>query len=262
MRQAVRSVVAGDGSPTDRFDISGPADAPPIVFVHGTRLSRMMWTAQVAHLAGDFRVITIDLPSHGRRIGEPFTLEGAADDLGSIIDQAAGGRAVVVGLSLGGYVAMTLAARRPGKVRGLVVAGATLGPIGPAAVPFRLLAAALGLAGGRAADGFSRRFFRARYPAAIAEPILGGGFSSAGGAVALRAIAGQRFRPSLAAYPGPVLLLDGVWDLLFRPGGRAFAAAARDVRRVRLQGAAHLSNLDSPIAFSEAVRRFSSDIGA
>lgn len=251
-------VPAGDG---DGPDVAGPADAPPIVLVHGTRLSRTMWTAQVARLAGDFRVITPDLPGHGRRTGEPFTLAGAADDLASTIDEAAGGRAIVVGLSLGGYVAMTLAARRPDSVRGLVIAGATLDPVGLAAIPFGVLASALAWRDGRAADRFSRWFFRARYPAAIADPVVDGGFSSAGGAAALRAIAGRRFRPALAAYPGPVLLLDGAWDLLFRPGGRGFAAATRDVRRVRLRGAAHLSNLDSPAGFSEAVRRFARDVG-
>jgi pimeloyl-ACP methyl ester carboxylesterase len=41
-----------------------------------------------------------------------------------------------------------------------------------------------------------------------------------------------------------------------RPGARAFAAVATDVRRVRFRGASHLANLDRPAAFNGAVRRF------
>ncbi len=83
--------------------VSGPPGAPSIVFVHSTRLTGAMWAAQQAELSGEFRTIAIDLPAHGARAGEPFTLEGAGDVLAAAIrDHATGGRAVVVGLSLGG----------------------------------------------------------------------------------------------------------------------------------------------------------------
>ena len=121
--------------------VAGPPDAPSIVFVHGTRLTGAMWAAQQAELSGEFRTIAIDLPAHGARAGEPFTLEGAADVLADTIrDHATAGRAVVVGLSLGGYVAMALAAREPALVRGLVVSGATAEPIGARSWPFLALA--------------------------------------------------------------------------------------------------------------------------
>ena len=56
-----------------------------------------MWAAQQAELSGEFRTIAIDLPAHGARAGEPFTLEGAADVLSAAIrDHATDGRAVVV----------------------------------------------------------------------------------------------------------------------------------------------------------------------
>ena len=92
--------------------------------------------------------------------------------------------------------------------------------------------------------------------AAIADPIIAGGFHSTGASTALRALVGERFAPRLASYPGPVLIVNGELDVLFRLGARRFAAAARDARRVRLRGATHLANLDRPDAFNEAVRRF------
>ncbi len=99
-------------------------------------------------------------------------------------------------------------------------------------------------------------FFRTRFPAGIADPIVAGGFWSTAGAEALRSLVGERFAPRLAAYPGPTLILNGAYDLPFRLTADTFARVARQPRRVRLAGATHLANLDRPAAFSEAVRRF------
>jgi pimeloyl-ACP methyl ester carboxylesterase len=235
----------------------GPSGAPAIVFVHGTRLTRSAWAGQLDGLGGEFRAIALDLPAHGTRADETFTLERATDLLADTIrDHASGGRAVVVGLSLGGYVAMALAARQPERVRGLVLAGATAEPVGVGSLPYRALAVVLDRFDGPRLSRLNAWFFRTRYPAEIAEPIVAGGFWSKGGATALRELFGQRFVPRLAAYSGPTLILNGEWDLLFRLSAGTFADAAADARRVRLAGALHLSNLDRPAAFNEAVRRF------
>ena len=242
------------------YEVAGPADAPSIVFVHATRLTRGMWAAQVAGLSDAFRVITLDMPGHGTRSRERFTLDAAADSVARVIDEAAGGRAVVVGLSLGGYVAMHLAERAPDAIRGLVLAGATAEPNGIRKAPYRALALAMDLLDGHGLDALNRWFFRTRFPAGIAEPIVAGGFWATGGAAALRSLAGHRFLPSLAAYPGPTLILNGEFDVPFRLGQRDFAAAAQDARIVRLAGATHLSNLDRPAAFNLAVRRFAEEL--
>jgi pimeloyl-ACP methyl ester carboxylesterase len=243
--------------------VAGPPDAPSIVFVHGTRLTGAMWAAQQAELSGEFRTIAIDLPAHGARAGEPFTLGGAADVLADTIrEHATAGRAVVVGLSLGGYVAMALAAREPALVRGLVVSGATAEPIGARSWPFLALATLMDRIELGLFDRINATFFRARYPPHIAEPIIAAGFWPKGGAQALRAIAGERFLPRLAAYPGPTLIINGELDVIFRPSAPTFAAAAVDARRVLLAGATHLASLDRPLAFSEGVRRFARSLPA
>jgi pimeloyl-ACP methyl ester carboxylesterase len=237
--------------------VAGPPEAPAIVFVHGTRMTSAMWAAQQRALGGEFRTIAIDLPGHGTRARDPFTLDLATEVLSATIrDHAAGGRAVVVGLSLGGYIAMNLAAREPDRVRGLILSGATAEPIGFRALPYLALARVTDRIDGLRRDRLNAWFFRRRYPADIAEPILAAGFWSIGGASALRAVAGERFIPRLAAYPGPTLIINGEFDYPFRLAAGAFAAAAHDARRVRLAGASHLANLDRPAAFTEAVRRF------
>jgi pimeloyl-ACP methyl ester carboxylesterase len=95
-------------------------------------------------LATTHRVIAVDLPGHGSRGAETFTLPAAAAAIAAAIDAEAGGRAVVVGHSLGGYAAMDLAARSPDRVRGLVVSGASQEPRGRWSPAFRALAWFLG----------------------------------------------------------------------------------------------------------------------
>jgi pimeloyl-ACP methyl ester carboxylesterase len=243
--------------------VAGPPGAPAIVFVHGTRFTGSFWAAQQAALGGEFRTIAPDLPAHGARAGEPFTLDGAADAVAAAIRaEVPDGRAIVVGLSLGGYVAMALAAREPDLVNGLVVSGASAEPVGRLTIPFGAFAMIMDGVADERLDRLNAWSFRRRYPPAIAEPIVAGGFWSHGGAQAVRSLVGHRFIPRLAAYPGPSLIVNGEFDVVFRPGARAFAAAARDARRVRLGGASHLANLDRPAAFSEAVRRFARSVAS
>lgn len=242
------------------YDIAGPATAPAIVFVHGTRLTRSSWTPQLEALRDSFRVVAMDLPGHGALADRPFSMAAASEALARVIESVAGGSAIVVGLSLGGYVGMDLAATRPDLVRGLVLSGATQEPVGLRSSPYLALAWVMDRLDGRALGSLNAWFFRTRYPPAIAEPIVAGGFFGAGGAGALRALIGERFAPRLAAYDGPVLILNGEFDVLFRMGAGAFARDARDVRRVRLGGATHLANLDRPEAFTMAVRRFAEEL--
>jgi pimeloyl-ACP methyl ester carboxylesterase len=241
--------------------VAGPPDAPAIVFIHGTRLTGAMWLPQVAGLSDTYRTIAVDLPAHGTRASETFTLDSAVASLATAIqDETTDGRAVVVGLSLGGYVGMALAAERPDLVRGLVLSGATAEPVGLRILPFLGLARVMDSVDLGRLDQVNAMFFRRRFPTTVAEPIIAGGFWSRGGAAALRAVAGERFAPRLAAYPGRSLILNGEYDLPFRLFAGSFAARAHDARRVRLAGATHLANLDRPAAFTEAVRRFAESL--
>jgi pimeloyl-ACP methyl ester carboxylesterase len=91
--------------------------------VHGTRTSSAIWAGQVEALShAGHRGITLDLPGHGDRTGERFTLRGAM----RAIDDAVMGcpePPVLVGLSLGGYLALAYATRHHGAVAGVVLSG-------------------------------------------------------------------------------------------------------------------------------------------
>ena len=243
--------------------LAGPPGAPSIVFVHSTRLTGAMWAAQQAELAGEFRTIAHRPPAHGARAGEPFTLEGAADVLAAAIrDHATGGRAVVVGLSLGGYVAMALAAREPDPRPGARPVGSD-GRAGRCPIA--------GVPGLRERLGPGRLEAARPHQRLVLPDALPTG---ARGADRRRRVLVQGRRPSRACHrrraipPAPGRLPrrdpDPQWrtDVIFRLAAPTFAAAAVDPRRVRLAGATHLANLDRPLAFSEAVRRFARSLPA
>lgn len=95
----------------------------PIVFVHGTRTSSAIWDPQVAALArAGHATQAVDLPGHGSRTGERFTLTGAV----AAIDAAVASHdspPLLVGLSLGGYACLAYAAEHQDRVAGVVLSG-------------------------------------------------------------------------------------------------------------------------------------------
>ena len=227
------------------------------MLLHGTAQTGAVWLPQVTALDDRFACLTPDLPGHGTAAETPFTVDDAAQHVVSLIERdAAGGRAILVGMSLGGYVAMTVAARWPDRVVGLAIAGATAEPTGLQALGFRALATILHVVPRPALERAYRASFRVRFPATITDPVFERGFWFAGGRAALRDLGGRRFANLLAAYPGPTLLVNGEFDLFFRPTERAFAHVAAHPRRVVIRRAAHFSNLEQPAAFSAAIRRF------
>ena len=243
-------------NPVATWDVVGPADAPPIVFVHGALMGRSVWQPQIQKLSDRYRCITVDLPGHGTQRDVEFELDDAAAGVVRAIDEAAGGRAVLVGLSLGGYVAMTVAARHPERVRGLVIAGSTREPTGLSRFAFLAYATALRLAPEAAVRAIALAYFRRRYGRVVAAAITAGGHFTRGGARAVRRLAGARFRDSLVAYGGPILVINGTLDLVFRIGAGRFIAGVPGVTNRLIPRAGHLSNVDAPEAFTRLVEEF------
>jgi pimeloyl-ACP methyl ester carboxylesterase len=121
---------------------AGTPNEPSVVFLHGIGTSGWMWERQVAALA-DFHCLTVDLPGHGKSNHEPWvSLADTAGQVAALIRaRATAGRAHVVGLSLGGYVALSLLDRYAGVLDRVVISGVTAVPM-----PNRgLLPAQLGL---------------------------------------------------------------------------------------------------------------------
>ncbi len=115
---------------------------PAIVFLHGSMVAGWMWTEQVAALSSDYRTIVPDLPGLGASASEEWTsFAAAADAVAAEIVRRAPDGAHVVGLSLGGIVALNLGVSHPELCRSLLVSGV---PSGTLSIPLRLLSLAMG----------------------------------------------------------------------------------------------------------------------
>jgi pimeloyl-ACP methyl ester carboxylesterase len=103
-------------------ELHGPADAPPLVLLHGAYMSTGTFGPLLPGLSAHRRVIVPDLQGHGRTTDadRPITYEGMADDVAALLAQLGIGRADVVGYSMGAGVALQLAVRHPRLVRALV----------------------------------------------------------------------------------------------------------------------------------------------
>jgi len=227
-----------------------------VVLVHGSRLSGAQWAPQLPHLAPYVDAVAVDLPAHGSRSAEEFTLARCAEVVQEAVTAAPSGTpVVVVGHSLGGYVAMFHASRHADDLSGLVLAGSSANPVGPGAAVYRGVAAVTDRIGEDRMRDLTFRFLRRRYPPDVSEAIITGGYYAGATGAAWREIM-TRCRPELVADVGcPVLLLNGQYDQ-FRLGERGFRRACAQAQVEVLPGATHLANLDRPQAFAEAVLRF------
>ncbi len=163
-------MIASPTGSTLYVEISGPADAPPVILTHGWGLDSTIWYYLRRDLAKRFRVIVWDLPGLGRSraaSGKAIDLSHFAQDLKALLALTDGKPAVLVGHSIGGMTLQTLVRDHPevlaGPVAGLVMVNTTYTnplrtmvlsglaqalrwPCAGADVPLGDLAATLGLA--------------------------------------------------------------------------------------------------------------------
>ena len=118
------------------FEDTG-GDGPPVILAHGFLMDSEMFVHQVAALRGDYRVITWDERGFGRTEydGEPFTYWDSASDCLGLLDHLGIDRAVVGGMSQGGFLSLRVALSAPERVRALILLDTQAGTEDPEAVP-------------------------------------------------------------------------------------------------------------------------------
>lgn len=104
-----------------RYEDTG-GDGPPVLLSHGFLMSHRMFDAQVEALRGEFRVVTWDERGFGETPATgPFTYWDSADDAMALLDHLGIERAVLGGMSQGGYLSLRAALKYPDRVKGLVL---------------------------------------------------------------------------------------------------------------------------------------------
>jgi pimeloyl-ACP methyl ester carboxylesterase len=174
-------------------------------------------------------------------------------------------RAVVGGLSMGGYVALAFARRHPGRLRGLILADTRAEPDDEAARANRdrMIGEASQSTGAAFIETMLPRLVGAatltQRPEIVAEVRhIAAGQVAAGIVGALKALRDRPdARPGLGAIGIPTLVIVGRDDVLTPPKvARDLADRIAGARLEEIDGAGHLSNLEQPAAFNVAVRAF------
>ncbi len=239
------------------YDVAGPAHAFPIVFVHGAAWTRNMWVPQMEALADEFCVIAVDLPGHGALREQPFQLATACQTVIESLRQETQDRALIVGLSLGGYVAIACAHDYSQDIAGLMLSGCCIDYRGVFGLLSRLDSSlATTLFSERRLTRMQEKALLGQFPKNIIEPQLEAGFSWKAMPQIYRELAAHDFFALLQSFIGPVLIVNGENDRQNRQGEARLLRATQDGQIQIIKQANHLCNLDQPEAFTQQVRTF------
>ncbi len=243
----------------------------PLVLVHGAGTSGAIWHRAMPLLTPGRRVVAPDLPGYGGSpaAGPGFELEQVTDHLAEGLEDAGVAAPYdLVGHSMGGAVAILLAARHPERVRRLVL----VAPAGLAALP-HIAARALGvvaapfaiarrvLATPLAGSPFVRRLALAgvardgaRVPVEHARAVLASSAGATRIGPGLASAATADLRPALADLRGPIGLVWGEHDPVIPPRRiDVIRAAHPDVALCVVPDTAHAPMLERPEAFCAAL---------
>jgi pimeloyl-ACP methyl ester carboxylesterase len=240
---------------------------PVVLLVHGfVGDAASTWSHQIDALAGDHTVVAPDLPGAGRSSDPPdgFTVADYADCLAAFLRRIGVGHAHVVGLSFGGTVALSFAARHRSLPRSLALLGSYAGWRGslPAADVDARLAACL-----RFSELAPEEFAAALLPSMFSPQASASAVGAFRAAVArfhpdgframARASAEADLTGDLAGIAVPVLLLWGDQDVRSPVAvGRQLQAGLRSARLEVLPGVGHVSSVEAPEEVNSRLMEF------
>jgi 3-oxoadipate enol-lactonase len=242
---------------------------PVVMLLHGFPLSRAMWVDQLSGIGSIYRVIAPDLRGHGESpVPEGvYTMDAMADDVVELLETLEiSGPVVVGGLSMGGYVALSLAARYPTRVRALMLMDTKAAPDTPEAAQAREAMAQAVIAADSAApvvDAMLPRLFAKmtleQRPERV-EPMkkVMSRTSPRGIAGALRGMAARPDRRAdLPKIVVPTLVLVGDEDVITPVAeSKSMAEALPNARLEVIRQAGHLAPYENPSDANAAILRF------
>ena len=243
------------------YDLQGPESGRPIVFIHGFPLNRTMWAPQLAALPPAIRAVTYDVRGHGESgLGNgQYTMELFVDDLMALLDHLSVERAVVCGLSMGGYIALRAVERHRERFAGLVLCDTKSAADSNEAKVNRAGGMAAVHATGAATfvDGFVRAVLTPQSMENNADLVeemkaMITANDPLGISGALLAMAARTdTTDALADMELPALVLVGEHDNLTPPAdAQALVAGLPQATLQVIPDAAHMSNLENPTAFN------------
>ena len=235
----------------------------PIVLLHAFPLDGRMWETQRSELVGRFRVIVPDFAGFGRSASAETRegLDAHADDVAHLLDALGIERATVVGLSMGGYIALAFARRHPGRLARLGLADTRAAADSPEGKAGRDQNMALVAREGVAplVERLLSKLLSRNASADVVALVRSLGVAQPPAAVQA-ALAAMRDRADssslLASLDLPVGVIVGEADAITPVGeARAMATVLPRAELTIIAGAGHLANLESPAPFTASIRR-------
>jgi pimeloyl-ACP methyl ester carboxylesterase len=242
------------------IDYDDVGEGIPIVFLHGFPHDRNLWAPQLGGLSSQARCIAPDLWGC-----PPYSMDAYADEVVAGMDELTIDRAVIAGLSMGGYIAFALWRRHPSRVRGLVLAATRPGADTPATVDRRRALADVIRRDGMAAVAATQAAAqlgaatRATRPELVAQVTAMAAAAPVAGVLgAIEAmLARVDSTPTLATIDVPTLVVGGTEDAVITPDELTRMADGIAGSRVELlAGCGHLCNLERPAAFNHVTSEF------
>jgi 3-oxoadipate enol-lactonase len=239
----------------------------PVVLLHGYPFNRSLWNEQVSALSNSYRVITPDLRGFGESDATqgPATMNRMAQDVAELLDHLEISRAVVGGLSMGGYVALAFYKQFPSRVRSLILADTRAQADTEEGKQTRLQQAEKALAEGMAgiADGMLPKLLtpetvskRPEVVKRVRDMMLKTKPEGAAGALLGMAERDDQ-TPLLAQISCPTLILVGREDPITPVvDSEKMNREIGGSRLVVIENAAHVSNLERTDQFNEELLRF------
>lgn len=227
----------------------------PVLLSHGYSATTRMWAGQVEALKADYRVITWDMRGHGQSDSpddpKAYSEQATVDDMAAILKHLGIEKAVIGGLSLGGYMSLAFNVAHPDMVRALMLFDTGPGYKNP-----------VGREGWNETARKRAEIFEAKGLDALgssAEVRVAQHRSAQGLAHAARGMLAQfdsRIIESLPEIKVPTLVLVGDNDTPFLGGTDYMANKIPNSTKVVIENAGHASNIDQPAAFNAEVRKF------
>lgn len=241
------------------YEVHG--EGPPLLLTHGFSASSHMWAGQREALGRFVKLITWDMRGHGRSDypsdQAQYSRAATIGDMAAILDEVGAERAIVGGLSLGGYMSLAFRLAHPERVRGLLIFDT-----GPG---FRSDEARKGWNDYalRTADLFESEGL-VRLSQSSIEARTAPHRDASGVARAARGMLTQQDASVINSLPTidvPTLVLAGANDKPFLTATDYMAEKIPGAEKVIIPDAGHAANIDQPEAFNSAVLAFLKDAG-